>query len=121
MGTRLSQLESRISTVRAQSDEVWKTLETAEGTLLQMLTVKDYDWSGYFGENAAPTSRPPETASLKLRADRHETEEFYLTVSIKLIFIYFISITAANTRFLKSTVIMNMKKSRSVDMLIYFL
>ncbi|KAK9497370.1 hypothetical protein O3M35_004702 [Rhynocoris fuscipes] len=79
MGTRLSQLESRISTVRAQSDEVWKTLETAEGTLLQMLTIKDYDWSGYFGENASPTSKPPETASLKLRADRHETEEFYLS------------------------------------------
>ncbi|XP_014259247.1 SLIT-ROBO Rho GTPase-activating protein 1-like [Cimex lectularius] len=79
MGIRLAQMESRINTVRAQSDEVWKTLETAEGSLLQMLTLKDYDCSNYFGDGAQPTSKPPETASLKLRADRHETEEFYLT------------------------------------------
>lgn len=81
MGIRLKQLESRIETVRAQSDEVWKTLETAEGSLLQMLTLKDYDCTNYFGDNATPTSKPPETATLKLRADRHETEEFYLSVS----------------------------------------
>uniref|UniRef100_A0A0A9XYM4 SLIT-ROBO Rho GTPase-activating protein 1 n=3 Tax=Lygus hesperus TaxID=30085 RepID=A0A0A9XYM4_LYGHE len=79
MGIRLKQLETRIETVRAQSDEVWKTLETAEGSLLQMLTLKDYDCTNYFGDNATPASKPPETATLKLRADRHETEEFYLT------------------------------------------
>lgn len=58
-------------------------METAETTLLAMLTAKDVDCSGYFGEHAATTlaaTRPPETASLKLRADRHETEEFYLSV-----------------------------------------
>lgn len=62
--------------------QVWKTLETAESTLLDMLTAKDYDCRAYFGDNAVPTHKPPETVSLKLRADRHETEEFYLTVSI---------------------------------------
>lgn len=59
---------------------MWKTLETAESTLLEMLTAKDYDCSTYFGENAIPASKPPETISLKRRADRHETEEFYLMV-----------------------------------------
>lgn len=47
-----------------------------------MLTANDYDCSNYFGEKAIPTSKPPETISIKLRADKHETEEFYLTVSI---------------------------------------
>lgn len=79
METRLVQLKSRLTNLRAESEEVWKTLETAESTLLDMLTAKDYDCSGYFGENAVPASKPPETVSIKLRADRHETEEFYLS------------------------------------------
>lgn len=81
MENRLKQLQDRVTTLRTESEEVWKTLETAESTLLEMLNAKDYDCSGYFGENAVPASKPPETVSIKLRADRQETEEFYLTVS----------------------------------------
>ncbi|KAJ3622933.1 hypothetical protein MTP99_019200 [Tenebrio molitor] len=79
MESRLSQLQQRVTSLRAESEEVWKTLETAESTLLEMLNAKDYDCTGYFGENATPACKPPETASIKLRADRQETEEFYLT------------------------------------------
>ncbi|KAG5898835.1 hypothetical protein JTB14_014266 [Gonioctena quinquepunctata] len=79
METRLTQLQQRVTSLRAESEEVWKTLETAESTLLEMLSAKDYDCSGYFGENPVPVSKPPETVSIKLRADRQETEEFYLT------------------------------------------
>ncbi|XP_076182600.1 SLIT-ROBO Rho GTPase-activating protein 1 isoform X2 [Ptiloglossa arizonensis] len=79
MEQRLTQLQQRVTSLRTESEEVWKTLETAEASLLEMLTAKDYDCSRYFGENAMPTSRPPETLQIKLRADRQETEEFYLT------------------------------------------
>lgn len=79
---RLYQLKQRLTTLRTESEEVWKTLETAESTLLEMLTAKDYDCNSYFGENGVPASKPPETVSLKRRADRHETEEFYLSVSV---------------------------------------
>ncbi|XP_029043579.1 SLIT-ROBO Rho GTPase-activating protein 1-like isoform X1 [Osmia bicornis bicornis] len=79
MEQRLTQLQQRVTSLRTESEEVWKTLETAEASLLEMLTAKDYDCSRYFGENAVPTSRPPETIQIKLRADRQETEEFYLT------------------------------------------
>lgn len=82
METRLEQLNQRVTSLHTESDEVWKTLATAEKTLLEMLTANDYDCSNYFGEKAIPTSKPPETISIKLRADKHETEEFYLTVSI---------------------------------------
>ncbi|XP_043474331.1 SLIT-ROBO Rho GTPase-activating protein 1-like isoform X2 [Leptopilina heterotoma] len=78
MEQRLSQLQQRVTTLRTESEEVWKTLETAEASLLEMLTAKDYDCSRYFGENAVPTWKPPETLQIKLRADRQETEEFYL-------------------------------------------
>ncbi|XP_057338996.1 SLIT-ROBO Rho GTPase-activating protein 1-like isoform X4 [Microplitis mediator] len=79
MEQRLGQLQQRVTSLRTESEEVWKTLETAEASLLEMLTAKDYDCSRYFGENCMPTSRPPETVQIKLRADRQETEEFYLT------------------------------------------
>ncbi|XP_030756158.1 SLIT-ROBO Rho GTPase-activating protein 1-like isoform X3 [Sitophilus oryzae] len=79
MESRLTQLQQRVTSLRAESEEVWKTLETAETTLLDMLSAKDYDCSGYFGDNAQPLSKPPETVSIKARSDRQETEEFYLT------------------------------------------
>lgn len=81
METRLVQLEQRVTSLRAESEEVWKTLETAESTLLEMFNAKDYDCSGYFGDNAILISKVPETVSIKMRADRQETEEFYLSVS----------------------------------------
>jgi SLIT-ROBO Rho GTPase activating protein len=71
-----------VTTLRAESEEVWKTLETAETTLLRMLNTKDFYCSGYFGEGAIPVQRPPETVTIKQRADRQETEEFYLSVSL---------------------------------------
>jgi hypothetical protein len=74
-------LQNRVTTLRTESEEVWKTLETAETTLLKMLNAKDFYCSGYFGEGAIAVQKPPETVSIKLRADRQETEEFYLTVS----------------------------------------
>lgn len=80
MECRLNQLQQRVTSLRTESEEVWKTLETAETTLLAMLNAKDYDCHGYFGENALPANKPPETLSIKLRADRQETEEFYLSV-----------------------------------------
>ncbi|XP_044011842.1 SLIT-ROBO Rho GTPase-activating protein 1-like isoform X2 [Aphidius gifuensis] len=79
MEQRLGQLQQRVTSLRTESEEVWKTLETAEASLMEMLTAKDYDCTRYFGDNAVPTSRPPETVQIKLRADRRETEEFYLT------------------------------------------
>ncbi|XP_050441195.1 SLIT-ROBO Rho GTPase-activating protein 1-like isoform X2 [Adelges cooleyi] len=79
METRLEQLNQRVTNLHTESDEVWKTLATAEKTLLEMLTANDYDCSTYFGDKAVPTSKPPETVTIKLRADKHDTEEFYLT------------------------------------------
>lgn len=83
MEQRLSQLQQRVTTLKTESEEVWKTLETAEASLTEMLTAKDYDCSSYFGENGVPTSKPPEMLQSKLRADRQETEDFYLAVSCK--------------------------------------
>ncbi|KAI5692831.1 hypothetical protein M8J75_002013 [Diaphorina citri] len=79
METRLVQINQRLTNLKTESEEIWKTLETAEISLLEMLTAKDYDCSELFTNNNVASSPPPETVSIKLRADRHETEEFYLS------------------------------------------
>ncbi|XP_046387653.1 SLIT-ROBO Rho GTPase-activating protein 1-like isoform X2 [Ischnura elegans] len=52
---RLGQLRSRLTSLKIESEEVWKTLETAERTLLDMLSAKDYDCSHFFLQNSAAT------------------------------------------------------------------
>lgn len=95
--SRYLQLHKRLTSLRAESEEVWKTLETAESSLMEMISAKDYDVTPAF--NAAATIdddkfppstallKQPEAALLKLRADRQETEDFYLNVNIILIII----------------------------------
>ncbi|XP_045027410.1 SLIT-ROBO Rho GTPase-activating protein 1 isoform X2 [Daphnia magna] len=86
--SRYLQLHNRLTSLRAESEEVWKTLETAESSLMEMISAKDYDVTPYFAAAATidddkfpPSTAPfrqPEAALLKLRADRQETEDFYL-------------------------------------------
>lgn len=76
---RLSQLNKRLTSLCTENDEVWKTLETAESSLLDMMKAREIDCRPLFEES--PAARPPpqpETLALKLRADKQETEDFYL-------------------------------------------
>lgn len=86
---RYLQLHKRLTSLRAESEEVWKTLETAEKSLMDMISVKDYDVTPLFAASGgdddkfpppAPPPKLPEAAMLKMRSDRQETEDFYLTV-----------------------------------------
>ena len=58
---------------------MWKTLETAEKSLMEMLNQKDYDVSEQFNEEHKPPKSPHE--QFKKRSDRLETEAFYIEVS----------------------------------------
>lgn len=80
MEQRLSQLGQRVSNLRMESEEIWKTLETAEINLLEILNTKDYDSSSHFGDTTMQTARP-DSLTQKLKSDKQETEEFYITVS----------------------------------------
>lgn len=52
---------------------------------MDMINVKDYDCTHLFDEDSlssrANGPKLPETGILKLRADKQETEDFYLNVS----------------------------------------
>lgn len=80
MEVRFRQLCSRLTSLKTEGEEVWKTLETAEKSLMTMINLKDYDCSMLFDEDAHLKNGPklPETVTLKLRADKQETEDFYL-------------------------------------------
>ena len=88
--SRYLQLHKRLTSIRAESEEVWKTLETAESSLMEMISAKDYDVTPLFAASGgdddkfpppAPPPKLPEAALLKMRSDRQETEDFYLSVS----------------------------------------
>lgn len=80
MEQRLLHLGQRVGTLRTESEEIWKTLETAEINLLEILNTKDYDSSSHFGDGTTQAARP-DNLTLKLKSDKQETEEFYITVS----------------------------------------
>jgi SLIT-ROBO Rho GTPase activating protein len=61
--------------------QIWKSLETTEKTLVDMIQVKDYDITRFFmDESGAPPRSPHEAA--KYRSDRIETESYYLEVKM---------------------------------------
>ncbi|XP_077547539.1 SLIT-ROBO Rho GTPase-activating protein 2B-like isoform X8 [Haemaphysalis longicornis] len=77
LAQRLGQLSRRLSSVCTENEETWKTLETAEGSLLAMMAAREADCRPAFLEGPRPPPQP-ETLALKLRADKQETEDFYL-------------------------------------------
>ncbi|KAG5672006.1 hypothetical protein PVAND_002169 [Polypedilum vanderplanki] len=99
MDQRLTQLVARTNHLKMESDEIWKTVETAEINLLEILNQKDYDVSNSFGTgntgsdnnsmqsfqlqyNYSHNQHTPklnDSMSTKLRNDKQEIEEFYLS------------------------------------------
>ncbi|CAG5119867.1 unnamed protein product [Candidula unifasciata] len=73
---RHATIEDRLNSLKAENDEIWKTLETTERTLVDTVQVKDYDVTKFFADESAPPRSPQEM--LKHKAERLETESYYL-------------------------------------------
>lgn len=99
-GSVLLPLQNNMSCFRLQ---IWKTLDTAERTLIGMIDLVDCDVDVLFSANgpasfseerrlnesingspapSTPIAKVPETAVIKKKADKTETEQFYLSVSV---------------------------------------
>lgn len=87
METRLQHLGQRVGNLRAESEEIWKTLETAETNLLEILNEKDYDCSPFFGDASLHAAVKLESMAKTNKSDRQEIEEFYISVCVIMIFI----------------------------------
>lgn len=82
MDKRYAHLVSRLTNLKTESEETWKTIETAEKTLLEMINARDYDIAHFFSDEPRPDTKTPEAVIMKRKADRQETEEFYLGVRL---------------------------------------
>ncbi|KAL5286146.1 SRGAP1 family protein [Megaselia abdita] len=76
MEQRLFLLNQRVQSLRTESEEIWKTVESAEENLLQYMHAKDYECSGLFGDGGQAKLTDP---TPKAKADKAEIEEFYIT------------------------------------------
>ncbi|XP_077307706.1 SLIT-ROBO Rho GTPase-activating protein 3 isoform X3 [Lithobates pipiens] len=84
---RYHQLQSRLTTLKIENEEVKKTLDATMQTLQDMLTVEDFDVSDAFQHSRSTESiklAASETYMSKLniskrRANQQETESFYFT------------------------------------------
>ncbi|XP_061146672.1 SLIT-ROBO Rho GTPase-activating protein 2 isoform X2 [Syngnathus typhle] len=84
---RCQQLQSRLSTLKIENEEVKKTMEATLSTIQDMVTVEDYDVSDCFHHSNSMESvkstfsesylSKPSLA--KRRANQQETEQFYYT------------------------------------------
>ncbi|XP_050711110.1 SLIT-ROBO Rho GTPase-activating protein 1-like isoform X7 [Eriocheir sinensis] len=79
MEKRYAHLVSRLTSLKTESEETWKTIETAEKTLMEMINQRDYDCAHYFVDEPRPDNKQPESMLIKMKADRQETEDFYLS------------------------------------------
>ena len=79
---RYDALCGRIDALMTATAEQWKTLETAERTLLTMAGTPELDCRQQFptSREPPPPPRPTETALAKQRGDQLETAQFYVTV-----------------------------------------
>ncbi|KAJ8370499.1 hypothetical protein SKAU_G00105270 [Synaphobranchus kaupii] len=84
---RYHQLQSRLTTLRIENEEVRKTLDATMQTLQDMLTVEDFDVSDAFQhsrstesiKSAACESYMSKVNVAKRRSNQQETEMFYFT------------------------------------------
>ncbi|XP_055016714.1 SLIT-ROBO Rho GTPase-activating protein 2 isoform X2 [Boleophthalmus pectinirostris] len=84
---RCQQLQSRLSTLQIENDEVKKTMEATLSTIQDMVTVEDYDVSECFHhsnsmesvKSSFSESYLSKPSLAKRRANQQETEQFYFT------------------------------------------
>ena len=77
---RKENLTSVLTDLKTESEEIWKSMETAEKTLSEMVGCNDFDTTRFFVEEDRSTIKESETIILKQKADRKETEDFYTMV-----------------------------------------
>ena len=74
---RKSKLQERLATLKLDSEEIWKSMESAEKTLSEMVSVTDYDTTRFFVEEDKSAQRDPEAIVQELKSKRMQIEDFY--------------------------------------------
>jgi SLIT-ROBO Rho GTPase activating protein len=77
---RKQKLMERLTQLKTESEEIWKSMETVEKSLSDMVACNDYDTTRFFVEEDRSSLRESESIMLKQKSDRKETEDFYMMV-----------------------------------------
>ena len=67
---------------KVDNEEIWKSMESAEKTLSEMVSATDFDTTRFFVEEDRNAQRDPEAIVQEMKAKRQEIEDFYTKVSI---------------------------------------
>ncbi|RXN06547.1 SLIT-ROBO Rho GTPase-activating 2 isoform X1 [Labeo rohita] len=86
---RCQQLQSRLSTLKIENEEVKKTMEATLQTIQDMVTIEDFDVTDCFHhsnsmesvKSTVSESFMSKPSLAKRRANQQETEQFYFTVN----------------------------------------
>ena len=62
------------------NEEIWKSMESAEKTLSEMVSATDFDTTRFFVEEDKSAQRDPEAIVQEMKAKRQEIEDFYTKV-----------------------------------------
>eukprot|EP00096_Caligus_rogercresseyi_P000876 TRINITY_DN1143_c0_g1_i7.p1 TRINITY_DN1143_c0_g1~~TRINITY_DN1143_c0_g1_i7.p1 ORF type:complete len:1149 (+),score=380.76 TRINITY_DN1143_c0_g1_i7:406-3852(+) len=74
---RKTRIKERLTSLKTESEEIWKSMETAEKTLSDMVSCSDYDTTRFFVEEDKNNCRDSDSVISKMKADRQEIENFY--------------------------------------------
>ena len=80
---RKRKLKERLATLKVDNEEIWKSMESAEKTLSEMVSATDFDTTRFFVEEDRNAQRDPEAIVQEMKAKRQEIEDFYTKVSIQ--------------------------------------
>ncbi|XP_067937125.1 SLIT-ROBO Rho GTPase-activating protein 1-like isoform X2 [Watersipora subatra] len=72
--SRYQRLQSRLASLKTENDETWKSVETVDKNLAEMLNAKDYDMADAFRFDSPPTKNSNSDA----RKKRVDTEAYYI-------------------------------------------
>ena len=93
---RKRKLKERLATLKVDNEEIWKSMESAEKTLSEMVSATDFDTTRFFVEEDRNAQRDPEAIVQEMKAKRQEIEDFYTKVrpffSLLVIYSYFVAI-----------------------------
>jgi SLIT-ROBO Rho GTPase activating protein len=74
---RKRKLQERLATLKVDNEEIWKSMESAEKTLSEMVSATDFDTTRFFVEEDKSAQRDPEAIVQEMKAKRQEIEDFY--------------------------------------------
>merc|ERR1719219_3149126 len=74
---RKRKLKERLATLKVDNEEIWKSMESAEKTLSEMVSATDFDTTRFFVEEDRNAQRDPEAIVQEMKAKRQEIEDFY--------------------------------------------